>query len=195
MGRTRPGARPSLAALVAGRRCSPSCRRRRALADDAAADRRPGGAHPDLPLSRAARRRAARPTAARSAARSWTPAASSSPTALRRCPPGSPRTAGWWPTPAPATVLAARDPHGRYYPASTLKTLTLLTLLPRAGPGAGRDGTAEDETIEGSRVGMVAGGRYSGRHCSSRRWCCSRATTRPTRWPGPRAASRRRSRR
>ncbi|WP_324274337.1 hypothetical protein [Blastococcus brunescens] len=27
-------------------------------------------------------------------------------------------------------VLAARDPHGRFYPASTLKTLTLLTLAP-----------------------------------------------------------------
>jgi serine-type D-Ala-D-Ala carboxypeptidase (penicillin-binding protein 5/6) len=31
--------------------------------------------------------------------------------------------------------LAARDPHGRYYPASTLKTLTLLTLAPALDPG------------------------------------------------------------
>jgi D-alanyl-D-alanine carboxypeptidase (penicillin-binding protein 5/6) len=58
------------------------------------------------------------------------------------------------------TVLAARDPHGRYYPASTLKTLTLLTLLPLLDPAAVVTGTVEDENIEGSRVGLVAGGRY-----------------------------------
>jgi serine-type D-Ala-D-Ala carboxypeptidase (penicillin-binding protein 5/6) len=58
-------------------------------------------------------------------------------------------------------VLAARDPHGRYYPASTLKTLTLLTLVPRLDPALVVDGTAEDESVEGSRVGLVQGGRYS----------------------------------
>ncbi|RBY77741.1 D-alanyl-D-alanine carboxypeptidase [Geodermatophilus sp. TF02-6] len=57
-------------------------------------------------------------------------------------------------------VLAAHDPHGRYYPASTLKTLTLLTLLPRLDPATVVEGTAEDERAEGSRVGLVAGGRY-----------------------------------
>ncbi|WP_245699958.1 D-alanyl-D-alanine carboxypeptidase family protein [Geodermatophilus siccatus] len=57
-------------------------------------------------------------------------------------------------------VLAARDPHGRYYPASTLKTLTLLTLLPLLDPAEVVEGTVEDEAVEGSRVGMVAGGRY-----------------------------------
>ncbi|SFO95527.1 D-alanyl-D-alanine carboxypeptidase (penicillin-binding protein 5/6) [Geodermatophilus dictyosporus] len=57
-------------------------------------------------------------------------------------------------------VLAARDPHGRYYPASTLKTLTLLTLAHRLDPAAVVEGTVEDEAVEGSRVGMVAGGRY-----------------------------------
>src|SRR3954452_15448543 len=56
--------------------------------------------------------------------------------------------------------LAARDPHGRYYPASTLKTLTLLTLLPLLDPARVVVGTAEDENIEGSRVGLVAGGQY-----------------------------------
>jgi len=59
------------------------------------------------------------------------------------------------------TVLAARDPHGRYYPASTLKTLTLLTLLPLLDPAEVVTGTVEDENIEGSRVGLVAGGRYT----------------------------------
>ncbi len=57
-------------------------------------------------------------------------------------------------------VLAARDPHGRYYPASTLKALTLLTLLPMLDPAEVVEGTVEDEAVEGSRVGMVAGGRY-----------------------------------
>ena len=57
-------------------------------------------------------------------------------------------------------VLAARDPHGRYYPASTLKTLTLLALAPRLDPAQVVEGTAEDESVEGSRVGLVEGGRY-----------------------------------
>jgi D-alanyl-D-alanine carboxypeptidase (penicillin-binding protein 5/6) len=57
-------------------------------------------------------------------------------------------------------VLAARDAHGRRYPASTLKTLTLLTLLPRLDPAEVVTATEEDERIEGSRVGLVAGGRY-----------------------------------
>ncbi|RBY80102.1 D-alanyl-D-alanine carboxypeptidase [Blastococcus sp. TF02-09] len=57
-------------------------------------------------------------------------------------------------------VLAARDPHGRYYPASTLKTLTLLTLAHRLDPAQVVVGTPEDEQVEGSRVGLVAGGSY-----------------------------------
>ncbi|MFD2090285.1 D-alanyl-D-alanine carboxypeptidase family protein [Blastococcus deserti] len=57
-------------------------------------------------------------------------------------------------------VLAARDPHGRYYPASTLKTLTLLTLVPLLDPATVVEGTVEDENMEGSRVGLVQGGRY-----------------------------------
>jgi serine-type D-Ala-D-Ala carboxypeptidase (penicillin-binding protein 5/6) len=58
------------------------------------------------------------------------------------------------------TVLAARDPHGLYHPASTLKTLTVLTLLPRLDPALVVEGTVEDESVEGSRVGLVTGGRY-----------------------------------
>ena len=57
-------------------------------------------------------------------------------------------------------VLAARDPHGRYYPASTLKALTLLTLAPRLDPALVVPATAEDEQVEGSRVGLVVGGSY-----------------------------------
>src|SRR4051812_35463749 len=58
-------------------------------------------------------------------------------------------------------VLGTRDPHGRYYPASTLKTLLLLTLAPRLSPDTVVVGTTEDENIEGSRVGIVNGGSYS----------------------------------
>jgi D-alanyl-D-alanine carboxypeptidase (penicillin-binding protein 5/6) len=57
-------------------------------------------------------------------------------------------------------VLGAQDPHGRYYPASTLKTLTLLTLAPALDHGLVVTGTTEDENIEGSRVGLVNGGQY-----------------------------------
>jgi len=57
-------------------------------------------------------------------------------------------------------VLAARDPHGRYYPASTLKTLTLLTLFPLLDQNRVVVGSVEDENMEGSRVGLVAGGQY-----------------------------------
>jgi len=57
-------------------------------------------------------------------------------------------------------VLGAHDPHGRYYPASTLKTLTLLTLAPVLDPALVVEGTTEDENIEGSRVGLVRGGQY-----------------------------------
>lgn len=71
-------------------------------------------------------------------------------------------TAGGWLVADAVTgdVLAARDPHGRYYPASTLKTLTLLTLVPLLDPATVVEGTVEDENIEGSRVGLVRGGRY-----------------------------------
>lgn len=57
-------------------------------------------------------------------------------------------------------VLAARDPHGRYYPASTLKTLLFDTLYPRLDPGRVVTANEEDVSIEGSAAGIVAGGRY-----------------------------------
>jgi serine-type D-Ala-D-Ala carboxypeptidase (penicillin-binding protein 5/6) len=57
-------------------------------------------------------------------------------------------------------ILAARDPHGRYQPASILKALAALVLLP-ALPGS-RVVTvdASAANVEGSAVGLVAGGRY-----------------------------------
>jgi len=58
-------------------------------------------------------------------------------------------------------VLAARDPHGRYQPASILKILTSITLLPLL-PGK-RVVTVSPlaANAEGSAVGIVAGGRYT----------------------------------
>ncbi|HEY2983990.1 MAG TPA: peptidase M15 [Jatrophihabitantaceae bacterium] len=58
-------------------------------------------------------------------------------------------------------VLAARDPHGRYQPASILKTLTSVTLLPVL-PGKRVVTVSQDAAnAEGSAVGIVAGGRYT----------------------------------
>jgi D-alanyl-D-alanine carboxypeptidase (penicillin-binding protein 5/6) len=75
--------------------------------------------------------------------------------------PGGLAASGWLVADADSgEVLAARDPHGRYYPASTLKTLTLLTLAPLLDPTRVVVATAEDENVEGSRVGLVQGGQY-----------------------------------
>jgi len=58
-------------------------------------------------------------------------------------------------------VLAARDPHGRYAPASTLKILTAHTVIPRLDPATMVKPTWDDVNIEGSRVGIVQQMRYS----------------------------------
>ena len=58
-------------------------------------------------------------------------------------------------------VLAARDPHGKFLPASTLKLLTALTLIPRLDRRRVVVATAADCSIEGSRVGLVPKGKYS----------------------------------
>ena len=62
--------------------------------------------------------------------------------------------------PTSGEVLAANDAHGRYYPASTLKLLTMLSLHPRLDPTTVVTATVEDEQIEGSRVGLIDGGQY-----------------------------------
>jgi serine-type D-Ala-D-Ala carboxypeptidase (penicillin-binding protein 5/6) len=58
-------------------------------------------------------------------------------------------------------VLAAKAPHARLRPASTLKTLTALVLLPRLKLAATVVGSDEDAGIEGSKVGVYPGLRYS----------------------------------
>ncbi len=58
-------------------------------------------------------------------------------------------------------VLAARGAHEKYLPASTLKTLTALTLLPRLSQQATFKATYQDAVVDGTRVGLVPGHRYS----------------------------------
>jgi D-alanyl-D-alanine carboxypeptidase (penicillin-binding protein 5/6) len=57
-------------------------------------------------------------------------------------------------------VLAAKDPHGRYAPASTLKTLTAATLIPKLDPRRQVVPTFDDVNVEGSKVGLVQHVRY-----------------------------------
>jgi serine-type D-Ala-D-Ala carboxypeptidase (penicillin-binding protein 5/6) len=59
-------------------------------------------------------------------------------------------------------VLAAKDPHGRYRPASTLKLLTaqvMLTNLKNLDQVVA--GTQADTAQDGTRVGIEAGGNYT----------------------------------
>jgi serine-type D-Ala-D-Ala carboxypeptidase (penicillin-binding protein 5/6) len=57
-------------------------------------------------------------------------------------------------------VLAAKDPHGKFLPASTLKTLTALTLLPKLNPTSTFRVTDTDANVDGTRAGLVAGMSY-----------------------------------
>lgn len=58
-------------------------------------------------------------------------------------------------------VLAARDPHGRFAPASTLKVLTAETLIGQLDPTMLVQPTWDDVNVEGSRVGIVQQMRYT----------------------------------
>jgi serine-type D-Ala-D-Ala carboxypeptidase (penicillin-binding protein 5/6) len=59
-------------------------------------------------------------------------------------------------------VLAARDAHGRFPPASTQKWLTALTLLPRfTNKKRVVRATEADTNVDGTRVGLVPGGKYT----------------------------------
>ena len=57
-------------------------------------------------------------------------------------------------------VLAARDPHGRYQPASIFKTLLCITVLPLL-PAHKSIVVAGTEHAEGSAAGLVDGGTYT----------------------------------
>ena len=51
-------------------------------------------------------------------------------------------------------VLAARDAHGSHLPASTLKVLTAITLIPKLDPAARFQPSQEDLNVDGSKVGL-----------------------------------------
>jgi len=57
-------------------------------------------------------------------------------------------------------VIAAKAAHAWLRPASTLKTLTALTLIPRVDPDDTVIATDEHVAAEGTRVGMIAGNPY-----------------------------------
>ncbi len=58
-------------------------------------------------------------------------------------------------------VLAAQDPHRRMPPASTMKLLTLFSMLPRLQADSSYVATKQDATAEGSKVGLAAGSSYA----------------------------------
>jgi D-alanyl-D-alanine carboxypeptidase (penicillin-binding protein 5/6) len=57
-------------------------------------------------------------------------------------------------------VLAAKDAHGRFPPASTLKMLTAITLIPLLNPDATVLATKRATSVEPNVVGLIAGHRY-----------------------------------
>ncbi|WP_051132822.1 D-alanyl-D-alanine carboxypeptidase family protein [Nocardia paucivorans] len=60
-------------------------------------------------------------------------------------------------------VLAAKDPHGRYRPASTIKILLATVALRNLDLDKVVVGTQADADMEGTRVGIGPGGRYTNR--------------------------------
>jgi D-alanyl-D-alanine carboxypeptidase (penicillin-binding protein 5/6) len=57
-------------------------------------------------------------------------------------------------------ILAAKDAHHRLLPASTLKVLTALALIPRVPKFSTVTPTFDDVNIEGSRVGIIENHKY-----------------------------------
>jgi D-alanyl-D-alanine carboxypeptidase (penicillin-binding protein 5/6) len=57
-------------------------------------------------------------------------------------------------------VLAAKDPHGHFLPASTLKILTTDALMPVLSPGATVVTSRMAATVTPSKVGLIQGHRY-----------------------------------
>ncbi|MBH0777474.1 D-alanyl-D-alanine carboxypeptidase family protein [Nocardia bovistercoris] len=60
-------------------------------------------------------------------------------------------------------VLAAKDPHGRYRPASTIKVLLATVALRSLDLNKVVVGTQADADVDGTRVGIGPGGRYTNR--------------------------------
>ena len=60
-------------------------------------------------------------------------------------------------------IIAAQNAHAPLPPASTLKMLTALTVLPRINLDSIYTATDDDTFVEGSKVGIVSGSTYTGR--------------------------------
>jgi D-alanyl-D-alanine carboxypeptidase (penicillin-binding protein 5/6) len=58
-------------------------------------------------------------------------------------------------------VLAAKAPHEKFLPASTLKTLTAITLIPRLSPAKMQKASYNDVAVDGSKVGLVTNYPYT----------------------------------
>jgi serine-type D-Ala-D-Ala carboxypeptidase (penicillin-binding protein 5/6) len=58
-------------------------------------------------------------------------------------------------------ILAAKDPHGWFLPASTLKVLTAITLMPVLNPDATVDTTRRAANAIPSKVGLIPGDSYT----------------------------------
>jgi D-alanyl-D-alanine carboxypeptidase (penicillin-binding protein 5/6) len=57
-------------------------------------------------------------------------------------------------------VLAARDPHGEFGPASTMKVLTAITLIPLLNPNAMVQASRQAASAEPNDAGLIAGRSY-----------------------------------
>jgi D-alanyl-D-alanine carboxypeptidase (penicillin-binding protein 5/6) len=57
-------------------------------------------------------------------------------------------------------ILVAKAPHARHLPASTLKTLTALTLIPLLNPNAKLVVKPRDVAVDGTRLGILPGTSY-----------------------------------
>jgi serine-type D-Ala-D-Ala carboxypeptidase (penicillin-binding protein 5/6) len=57
-------------------------------------------------------------------------------------------------------VLAAKDPHGEYGPASTLKVLTAITLIPRLNPDADVVASQLASSQQPTSAGLITGRSY-----------------------------------
>jgi len=58
-------------------------------------------------------------------------------------------------------ILVAKAPHASHLPASTLKTLTALTLIPLLNPNAKILVREQDVNVDGTHVGILPGTSYS----------------------------------
>ncbi|MFE1596083.1 D-alanyl-D-alanine carboxypeptidase family protein [Nocardia sp. NPDC058705] len=70
-------------------------------------------------------------------------------------------------------VLAAKDPHGRYRPASTIKVALAIVALRSLDLDDVVVGTQADADVEGTKVGIGPGGRYTNRQLLQALIMCS----------------------